>query len=321
MAKILVTGAAGFMGRHLLRRLVAEGRHSIEGLARKMPAKSLQGCLCRQVDLLRPEQIAAYLSGFAPYWIFHLAGVHNGSRQQLLAGNLQVTVNLFNALEAQVVPQPLRLLAIGSAAEYGMSLKSGVPVPESAALEPMGDYGYSKVEQWNFIRERTAQNDLEVVYVRPFNLLGPGLSTNLVAGAWARQIAQIEVGLVPPILQTGNLWSARDFVDIRDAVRAYRLLMEKGGAGQVYNISSGVALPLEELLGVFQEKAQIPFSVERVAAYTRGGDLPIACGDNTALRRATGWEPEIGIERAVEDLLDYWRETVAAEKYEDIASQ
>ncbi len=152
---------------------------------------------------------------------------------------------------------------------------------------------------------------LPVVRVRAFNHTGPGQSSRFVASAFARQVAEIEAGLREPVVKVGNLEARRDFTDVRDVVRAYHLALEKGAAGEVYNVGSGRSVPVQHILDWLVEASRVAVEVRLDPARLRPADVPEVRADTARLRAATGWEPRIPLETTVLELLDWWRAEVA----------
>jgi GDP-4-dehydro-6-deoxy-D-mannose reductase len=312
--EVLVTGAAGFAGSHLLehlsdRRGRPSGRPSdLVAWARSAPPPEIAG-LARweTIDLLDRERVRDRMAALAPSCVYHCAGAaHVGDSwartTETLSANVLATHYLFDAIRRANVQ--CRVFVPGSAHVYG---PSATPIAEDAPLAPASPYAVSKMAQEQVSAQAFAQDGIETIVARVFNHSGPRQNPSFVAASMARQIALIERGALEPVIKVGNLDAARDLTDVRDTVRAYAMLMDRGAPGTVYNIASGVARPTRAVLDTLVSLARVPVRVEVDPARLRPNDIPVLVGDPTRLREATGWTPRIPFDQMLENLLDYWR--------------
>ena len=314
--RVLITGAAGFVGRHLAAHLLARGEDEVWGLIRPGRAADDLDFNLRllRADLMDRSQVAAALSRARPDAIYHLAAQSSVARSlgdplPTLFNNVGGQVNLLEAV-AECGLDP-RILVVGSSDEYGLTPPDQLPVVETRELRPINAYAVSKVTQDVLGHQYFATHGLQIVRVRPFAHTGPGQADTFVAAAFARQIAEIEVGLRKPPIKVGYLDGQRDFTDVRDVVRGYRLLLARGAAGDVYNLGSGRPRTIESVLnGLLAHSSGRP-GVETDPALMRPSEVPIQYADCSKLRAATGWGPEIPFEQTLADLLDDWRRRVA----------
>lgn len=260
--------------------------------------------LWSHVDVLKRDEIASALGALQPSAIYHLAGmadVHAAWRASspALRSNALGTHYLLEAVRRAGIPIPV--LVTGSALVYQPSSE---PIDEDFPIRPVSPYGISKLAQ-----EMAALRAswCPVFLVRPFNHAGPRQSDAYVTSSFARQIAEIEAGVREPVLHVGNLESKRDITDVRDIVRAYQLILERGKPGQPYNVCSGRAYRIADLMDMLVSKARVAIQIQTDSARLRPSDTPIVLGSFARLERDTGWQPVIPIERTLEDLLDYWR--------------
>jgi GDP-4-dehydro-6-deoxy-D-mannose reductase len=195
---------------------------------------------------------------------------------------------------------------VSSAEVYGASER---PLAETSPLDPDSPYAVGKLAGEAYARF-AARRGLPVVIARPFNHIGPGQSEAFACSGFAKQIAEAEVGVRPPVVEVGNLSPERDFTDVRDTVRAYPLLLERGRAGEAINVASGRAIPVSRILESLVAMARIPIEVRRSPARERAGEAPRRVGDASKLR-ALGWAPEIPLEQALRDTLEAWRAKLA----------
>jgi len=202
---------------------------------------------------------------------------------------------------------------VGTNEEYGTIRAADLPINEDTPLRPANPYGVSKAAQSLLAQQYHLSHILDVVRVRPFTHIGPRQNERFVTAAFARQIARIERGLQPPLVQVGNLSARRDFTDVRDMVRAYTLLAEHGEAGAVYNAGSGQAVMVRELLDYLLEASDVPVEQRLNPELMRPIDVPLVVCDATRLRERTGWVPQIPLRQTLGDILDYWRAEVARE--------
>jgi GDP-4-dehydro-6-deoxy-D-mannose reductase len=266
-------------------------------------------------DLRDPLAVHQVVEQCRPDYIYHLAGqAFVGDSWShpwdTLETNLRAQVNLLEAVVASGL-RP-RILVVGSADEYGRTLLADGLIDESFPLQPDSPYGVSKVGQDLLGLQYFLSYQLPIIRVRPFNHIGPRQSVKFVAADFASQIAAIEAGHQPAVIRVGNLAAGRDFTDVRDTVRAYALLLERGEPGEVYNIGTGVSHRIQDLLEVLLSLGRVPIQVEPDAARLRPNDLPNLVCDAGRLRRRTGWEPRFTFESSLRDLLDYERERVSA---------
>jgi GDP-4-dehydro-6-deoxy-D-mannose reductase len=297
--KSLVTGAAGFVGRHLVAHLEACGDEVI-GIDRP-----------HGPDLLDPEALTRRLREVQPDAVYHLAGWSDvgGSWREPLAAfraNADGTLNLMQACLAANRP---RVLSVSSADVYGKVILGDLPIGEHADLRPVTPYAASKVAADFVAVQAHLGYGLDVVRVRAFNHLGPGQSNHFVAPAIAERIAVNELD-GSEVVPVGNLTPRRDFTDVRDVVRAYRLLIEHGEAGEAYNVCSGHDLAIAELADRLLSMAAHPMRLEEDPGLQRPVETPVLRGDPTRVNKATGWTPEIPLEQTLADLLDEWRRRV-----------
>ena len=302
---ILVTGAGGFAGSHLLEHLA--GSADLAAWSRTEPTPELAR-LARwaHVDILDRAQVEAAIGDLRPGMIFHCAGLPHvaeswGDTAAPLAVNVLGTHRVIDA--AARVGRPCRILVTGSAHVYATS---DTPIDERHAVAPASPYALSKLAQEQ-LALRAAGHGIEVCVARSFNHTGPRQTPAFLAPSVARQIALIERGSVEPVIKVGNLDPRRDVLDVRDAVRAYAAMMQKAPSGAVYNVASGVGRPVRTIVEALVSKSRVPIRIAQDPARMRASDVPVLVGDPRKLQQATGWQPEIEFDRMITDLLEYWR--------------
>ena len=305
----LVTGATGFAGSHLVDRLLISHAR-IAAWSHRAPSSGEREdsrVLWQRVDVLDRSAIQRALAEVQPQTIYHLAGLPHVAEAWTNSGRaLQVNaLGTHHLLEAvrQVVPTA-RVVVAGSALVYR---PAAAALTEDAAIAPADPYGVSKLAQ-----EMMAElASTPVIRTRPFNHAGPRQSDAFVTSSFARQIAEIEAGVREPVLRVGNLDAQRDITDVRDTVRAYELLAASGVADRVYNICSGTAYRVGDLLDRLLRLARARVTVERDPSRLRPSDNPVVLGDPARLQTQTGWRAEIPIETTLADLLGWWRTWLA----------
>ena len=314
--RVLITGITGFAGAYLAEHIVERhGEASVWGLARwDSPTDNLRPLqpLIRMVigDLTDASSLVRALQASQPDIVFHLAASSTvasswGTPGEILKVNTIGQVNLFEALRTLNL-EPVTVIA-SSAEAYGQVEKTDVPIDEDQPFRPVSPYGVSKACQDLLAFQYHHAYGLPTIRLRLFNHTGPRRPDRFVCSSFARQIAEIEKGLVPPRLEVGDLNVVRDFTDVRDMVRGYYLALLQGEPGEVYNMGSGEATSLERILDFFLENSRVKVTVEQDPSRLRPRDAPISLSDLSKLREKTGWEPEIPLQKTLGDVLEYWR--------------
>jgi GDP-4-dehydro-6-deoxy-D-mannose reductase len=310
--RIFITGATGFAGRHLMSVLASSG-NSVFGTTYPQPPHPDEKNI-RHLDLRSERDVFEAVKSAQPDWVFHLAAISNvrqswEKKRETMETNIMGTFFLFEAVKK--FSPGARILFISSSDVYGVVPGTGGaaprPLSEDDPFQLVSPYALSKFGGELMAGFYRRSEGLDVVIARPFPHTGPGQSPDFVCSDWARQIIQIERGSQEPVIRVGNTEVLRDFTDVRDAVSAYVLLLEKGKAGEVYNVCSGRGTALREVLGILLSSASKDVSVEQDPEKLRKVDIPHLVGDNRKIRSETGWEPLIPLERALADILDYWR--------------
>lgn len=303
---MLVTGAAGFAGSHLIECLA--GRSQIVAWTRTAPPEGLAALAAwERIDLLDRGRVRAAIRDLRPSAVYHCAGAPHVAHSwqntaQPLASNVLTTHYLLDALRR--AGAECRVLIPGSATVYAPSTS---PLHEDSPLAPESPYALSKLAQEQLGLRALKEDGVQVIVARSFNHTGPRQSADFFVPGVARQIALIERGAVEPVIKVGNLDAQRDLTDVRDTVRAYALLMERGASGMIYNVASGIGRPMRVVLDGLLSRARVPVRIEVDPGRLRPRDIPVLIGDATRLRSATGWTPAIPFERTLDDLLAYWR--------------
>jgi len=319
--RLLITGVTGFVGAHLLALLRAERPGAeIHGLVR--PGDPTRSSLPAEVRALDAElesaaSVEAALERVQPDAIIHLAAqssVHHSwmDPEGTFRTNLHGLLHLLEAVrKAGLAP---RVLVVGSADEYGDAARAeDQRLAEDTPLRPLSPYAVSKAAQGLLALQYALVFGLPIVRTRTFPHTGPGRGAVFAESSFARQIAEIESGLRPPVIEVGNLDAVRDFSDVRDVVRAYLMLLESGRPGEVYNVCSGNGLRMGDLLERLLGLAGVRVEVRVDPARLRPSDIPMQVGDPARLREATGWTARHTLEATLRDLLDEWRGRVAAQ--------
>ncbi len=307
--KALVTGAAGFLGGHLLQRLEALG-WEVTGTARQAQDRLL-AC-----DINDAEHLAEIVSQSKPDVIFHIAALTpaaapSATADDYLRVNVSGTLNLLEATR-KAVPNA-RVVLVTSSAMYGIAEADDGVIHEDSALLPVNPYGVSKATQHLIGYQYHVQYKLDVVRVCPFNLMGYGLPKGLVASDFAKQIVAIERGLQEPIIRVGDLSAKRDFLDVQDAISALVGLANTGKAGEAYNLASAQAIPISDLLDEMISTSSQPIEIQLRPNITKN-TVPIQIGSHDKLAATTGWKPQVSLKQSLSDVLAYWRTVQIEEK-------
>lgn len=308
--KSLIIGAAGFVGGYLIRELAKNGQE-IHATCLENETISADNCTVHTLDIMDKESIVKLIDDVAPDTVFHLAAQSSVSvswkKPQLTAEiNVVGTINVLEALK-DAQKKDIRILLIGSGEEYGFIRPDACPLSEEENLHPGNIYAATKAcgEMIGSIYARAYKMD--VVMVRAFNHSGPGQSTTFVISDFCHQIAEIEKGNAEPVMSVGNLSAMRDFTDVRDVVRAYRMLAEKGASGKVYNVGRGKAVAISEILETALSYAECDIKTVTDPKRMRASDIPIIEPDVSRINEDTGWNAVITVEQTIKDTLEYWR--------------
>jgi GDP-4-dehydro-6-deoxy-D-mannose reductase len=315
LKRVLVTGVTGFAGSHLVDYLLERGDCEIVGIHRwRSRTENVEHFMERitmmECDLRDAAATRDVIERVKPDWIFHLAA-QSFVPTSWIAPTESLTTNVLgqvNILEAvrRIGLKPRIQLACSSE-EYGMVYPDELPIQETNPLRPLSPYAVSKVTQDMLGYQYWMSWKVDCVRTRGFNHEGPRRGPVFVASDFAKQIADIEKGRRPPVLSVGNLDAKRDFTDVRDMVRAYWLALEKCEPGEAYNICTGKAWTIRQVLDLLRGMTKARIEVRPDPARLRPSDVPVLQGDNSKFVRATGWQPTIPFEQTLRDMLDYWR--------------
>ncbi len=310
--KALIIGAAGFVGGYLASELSERG-YAVS--VTKLRSESYNGIAERvyDADITIPGEIAGVMLDATPDAVFHLAA-QSSVKVSWKKPALTVDVNIKGTTEVleacremKEAGRPARILLIGSAEEYGKVRPQDCPIKEETVCVPANIYALSKLTQNHLGRLYNEVYGLDTVSVRAFNHTGPGQSSSFVLPDFCYQVSEIEKGRREAVISVGNLDAMRDFTDVRDIVRAYSALAEKGRAGETYNVGSGRALKISEVLCAVLEEARVPIKVVKDPARMRPSDVPLQVADISKLQSETGWSPRIELRQTVRDTLNAYR--------------
>lgn len=317
----LITGATGFAGCYLTQALLRHGE-AVVGLSRSARWPDAWRALDGRAELAACDvadglALARLLERVRPTHVYHLAGYTHVGRSfkesdAAWEGNLTLTRRLCEALRAW--GGKARLLWVGSGLVYGQPADPSRPVDEEVPLRPDTPYAASKAAADLAAFMYTRSDGLDIVRARPFNHTGPHQSAEFAIPSFARQLIAIERGESPPVLEVGDLRTHRDLTDVRDAVAAYRLLMEKGRTGEAYNIGSGVSTSMATVLDRLVALTGLRVEVRTRADLMRPAEQAIVQVDAGKLRRETGWQPAYTLEQTLKDTLAAWRGGAGAER-------
>lgn len=317
--KVLITGITGMAGSHLADYLLEKGGIEVHGIKRwRSRIENIEHILNRinlhECELTDAYSVKKVLKEVMPERIYHLAAqsfvpTSWNSPADTLMNNIVGQLNILEALR-ELGLKDTRMQIAGSSEEYGLVHENEAPIKETNPLRPLSPYAVSKIGQDYLAYQYYMSYGIFTLRTRAFNHTGPRRGDVFVTSNFAKQTASIEKGLQKPVIHVGNLEAKRDFSDIRDIVKAYYLSLEKGEAGEVYNVGSDRAYGINEMLQIILSFSKIKVTVKEDPERMRPSDVPLLLCDSTKFRKKTGWKPEIPFEKTLEDLLNYWRERV-----------
>ncbi|UUZ80824.1 GDP-mannose 4,6-dehydratase [Paenibacillus sp. P26] len=306
--KVLVTGAGGFVGKHLIKNL-RNRNHEVIAFASTTRVDPEIGEL-HGLDLTGTAHLQDLLKTQKPDIVFHLAAQSNVMKSwqhpsETLRINTLGTLNLIQSL-IEVCPD-CRLINVGSSEEYGLSGKEGKPLTEEMACLPQNPYSLSKFTAGQLVLQLAKKHQIQVVHLRPFNHFGPGQEEGFVISDFASQIAKIEKGLIPPVLRVGDLSAQRDFTFIHDIIHAYTLIIENPLPNGIYNICSGIPQAIQTILEQVLRMSKVKIEVATDPNKLRPSEVPYFVGSSKALEQITGWKVESDFLQSLEITLNWWR--------------
>jgi len=314
--RVLITGITGMAGSHLAEYLLNQSDCEVHGTLRWRSNRENisafeKGLHLHECELRDPHAVTQVLKRIRPQRIYHLAAqsyvaVSWNSPHDTLVNNITAQLNIFEAIRQLDLPDT-RIHVAGTSEEYGMVYENELPVKETNPLRPLSPYAVSKVTQDVLAYQYWQSYGLHVVRTRAFNHTGPRRGDVFATSNFARQIAEIEMKEKEPVIRVGNLEARRDFTDIRDVVRAYVLALEQCEPGSVYNIGSGKAYSIKQVLNMLLGMSNLIIRVEKDPSRMRPSDVPVLICDSSKFTKKTGWRPRIPFEQSLFDLLQYWR--------------
>lgn len=314
--KVLITGITGFVGSHLAEYLLEQGLE-VHGTVRYRSRKDniqhiINNLRLIETDIRDGHSLEKTISDSEPDYVFHLAAqsfVPMSWRAPVdtMDTNAIGIIHLFEAIR-QLKPEA-RIHVAGSSEEYGMVFPNELPIKETNPLRPVSPYGVSKVTQGMLSYQYYKSYGLKIVVTRAFNHTGPRRGDVFVVSNFAKQIAEIEKGKYP-VIYVGNLEAQRDFLDVRDVVKAYWLALQKCELGEVYNICSEKSRSIKQILDLLLSFTNKSVEIKQDPSRIRPCDVSVLRGDCTKFKSKTGWIPQIPFDKTIEDLINYWRSRV-----------
>lgn len=317
--RVLITGITGFAGSYLAEHLLSTKKYEISGTYLFEDSIINIGKIKNKLNLIKAElsqdgSVFDVIKSVSPSIIFHLAALTSPADSfknptETLTNNISLQVNLLEA----VIKNNLfntKILIVSSADTYGVVKKEDLPIDEQTPFMPTNPYSVSKIAQDFLGLSYFLSYKLKIIRVRPFNHIGPRQSPGFVVASFAKQIAEIEKNKRKPVVYAGNLEAKRDFVNVKDMVRAYALAIEKGKDGDVYNLGSGTSYSISDILNMLINMSSSKIKIEKDKALFRPTDNPELICDSSKFRELTGWKPTISIEKTLKDTLDYWRNII-----------
>lgn len=316
MKRALITGITGFVGSHLAEYLLNKNIEVYGTVRWRSKTENIEHFKDKikliEADMRDGHSLEIAVKEAEPDYIFHLAAqsfvpMSWRAPTDTLETNIIGIVNLFETIRKSKFDPKIHVA--GSSEEYGMVYPDEVPIKETNPLRPLSPYGVSKVAQEKLSYQYHNSYGLKIVVTRAFNHTGPRRGEVFVSSNFSKQLAEIEKGLKNPVIKVGNLESKRDFSDVRDVVNGYWLALQKCDFEEVYNICSGEAITIKELLDLILSFSKVKgIKVVKDESRMRPSDVSILQGDFTKFKEKTGWKPEIPFEKTIEDLINYWRE-------------
>lgn len=309
--RVLVTGAGGFVGKHLIAALAAKGHQVFAGGLPSDIVTADQHNKSLHFDITNYQQVADGLKEIRPEGIIHLAAQSMVKRSWEDPGfTIQVntigTINLINAVK-DTIPE-CKIINIGTGEEYGLTGRNGKALAEEDCCLPQNPYAISKFAAGQTAMQLAGKDKLKLIHVRPFNHFGPGQQLGFVISDFAFQIVQIEKKLSPPVIYVGDLSAQRDFSDVRDVVNAYIMLLEGNVDNGTYNVCSGIPRSINSILQLMLKQAAVKITVEVDSSRLRPSEVPLFFGSSQKIEQAVGWKPTRNFSASLAETLDWWRE-------------
>ncbi|MCJ7509019.1 MAG: GDP-mannose 4,6-dehydratase [candidate division Zixibacteria bacterium] len=315
--KILITGIAGFVGSHLAKLLVGK-KNEVFGICLGCEDTSNLALVRRNIAIYKCDitdfpKLSELIRKIRPDQIYHLAGISSAGRsflEPLAAFNTNIfgTISLLEAVRQAKLDT--KILVVGSGDMYGVVNKKDIPIRESLPLNPVSPYGASKAACDILAYQYFKSYGLKLVRARSFNHTGPGQALGFAIPDFCSQIARIEKDLIPPKITVGDLSVIRDLTDVRDIVKAYQLLMRYGKVGEAYNLCSGKGYKLKQILDKLLKSASKKIKIVEDKNKRRIADILILVGDNSKIKKESGWKPSITLDETLKDTLNYWRKKI-----------
>ena len=311
--KAMIIGAAGFVGPYLAKAIREIMFCDILITRLEHEKVDIPGAVEIILDILDPRQIDEVLCKERPEYIFHLAAQSSvalswKNPKLTVDVNVKGALNLLNSIRK--LDYSPKVMIIGSGEEYGRVSERDIPIGEDTVLDPGNVYAVTKACQNMMATIYAHAYGLQLVMTRSFNHIGPGQSPQFVVADFCSQVVKIEKGLQEPVIRVGNLSAKRDFTDVRDVVRAYCMLALYGRRGETYNVGSGHAIAVDEILKVILLQTGTEIKVEVDPDKLRPVDVPIIEADISKIYRDTGWKRMITLEQTISDILDDWRRKI-----------
>jgi GDP-4-dehydro-6-deoxy-D-mannose reductase len=314
--RLLITGITGFVGSHMAEFALAQGAEVFGSSRWRSKTENIEHLRSKitliECELRDPSSVRALLEAANPTHVIHLAaqsfvGASWQTPAETLTTNIISQVNLLEGLRG--LKMSPRFLVVGSSEEYGLVGEDELPIRETNPLRPLSPYAVSKAGQDLMGYQYFKSYGLPIVRSRAFNHEGPRRGEVFVTSNFAKQVAEIEAGLRDPVIYVGDLRPRRDYSDVRDVVRGYWILLERGEAGEVYNLCSGRSWAIRQVLDFLLEQSRVKgIAVQTDPTRLRPSDVMVLEGDPSKIEKATGWKVEIPFERTLKDLLAYWRQ-------------
>lgn len=311
MKKAMIIGAAGFVGGYLIDHLKDDMNWEVYGTKLEIEKIERKDIEIYNLDILEKKEIVKLFERIKPDYIFNLAAQSSVSlswKNPILTVDINIK-GVINILEAvrEIKQYNPRIILIGSSEEYGNVKEDEIPVKEENNLRPGNIYAVTKVCQNMIGKIYSSAYGMDIVNIRAFNHIGPKQAPIFVVSDFCKQVSEIEKRLREPIIYTGNLEAKRDFTDVRDIVRAYSALALNGKKGETYNVGSGKAVSIKEILDVILKNSTKSIEIKRDEKRYRPIDIPIIEADIEKLKEITAWKSEILLEESIKEILDYWR--------------